>query len=179
MASSDMKLRDFLANWGLSRLSLNAGFLQAEFNPQDADRNAAWELYVELLTRVTTQYLMPDEGDEKTALDSIYAIFGLTRDILRRNGAGCGQFAKVAVPVLNQIIRPFTAKWHKLTLAGAFSDAARCREFRSELEELQPILRAYTGALAQMAAVEDLTSLEMPRGGQRDPAGDETQVPAS
>jgi len=54
-----MKLRDFLENWGLSGLKINLGFLEGEFEPQDPDRNAAWELYVELLTRITTQYPRP------------------------------------------------------------------------------------------------------------------------
>jgi hypothetical protein len=62
--------------------------------------------------------------------------------------------------VLNQIIRPFTAKWHRLSLAGAFGDSGRCSEFRAELSNLQPLLRDYTRALAAMAAVEDLTALE-------------------
>jgi hypothetical protein len=70
--------------------------------------------------------------------------------------------AKLAIPVLNQIIRPFTAKWHRLSLAGAFQDAARCGEFRAELAALQRRLRDYTRALAAMAEVEDLTSLEVP-----------------
>jgi tetratricopeptide (TPR) repeat protein len=35
---------------------------------------------------VTTQYLAPEDGDEKSALDSVHAIFPLTRDILRRPG---------------------------------------------------------------------------------------------
>lgn len=155
-----MKRRDFLQKWGLSSLKINFGFLEGEFAPQDPDRAAAWELYVELLTRVTTQYLAPEDGDEKTALDSVHAIFPLTREILRRRGSGCGEFAKLAIPVLNQIIRPFTAKWHRLSLAGAFGDRERCREFRAELSALQPQLRDYTRALSAMAAVEDLTMLE-------------------
>ncbi len=155
-----MKRRDFLEKWGLSSLRINLGFLEGEFAPCDADRAAAWELYIELLTRVTTQYLAPEEGDEKTALDSVHAIFALTREILRRLGSGCGEFAKLAIPVLNQIIRPFTAKWHRLSLAGAFQDGSRCREFRADLATLQPRLRNYTRALAGMAQVEDLTSLE-------------------
>ena len=36
-----------------------------------------------------------------------------------------GEFAKLTIPVLNQIIRPFTAKWHRLSLAGAFEDAVQ------------------------------------------------------
>jgi len=155
-----MKRRDFLEKWGLASLKINLGFLEGEFAPRDPDRAAAWELYIELLTRVATQYLPPEDGDEKAALDSVYAIFKETREILRRHGSGCGEFAKLAIPVLNQIIRPFTAKWHRLSLAGAFQDAARCREFRTELAAFQPKLRNYTRALAAMAEVEDLTSLE-------------------
>jgi len=74
-----MKRRDFLGKWGLSGLKIKAGFLEGEFAPNDPDREAAWELYVELLTRVTTQSLLPESGDEKAALDSVYAIFPLTR----------------------------------------------------------------------------------------------------
>src|SRR5882672_11242277 len=112
-----MKRRDFLEKWGLSSLKINLGFLEGEFAPSDPDRAAAWELYIELLTRVTTQYLPPEDGDEKTALASVHSIFALTREILRRQGSGSGEFAKLAIPVLNQIIRPFTARWHRLLLA--------------------------------------------------------------
>jgi hypothetical protein len=155
-----MKLRDFLQKWGLTGLKLNLGFLAADFAPNDPDRAAAWDLYIELLTRITTQYLSPDSGDEKTALDSVHELFPLTREILRKHGSGAGEFAKIAIPVLNQIIRPFTSKWHKLSLAKAFKSPAHCAQFRNELSDLQLTLRNYTRALAAMAAVEDLTSLE-------------------
>jgi hypothetical protein len=155
-----MKRRDFLEKWGLSSLKIKLGFLEGEFNPRDPDRAAAWALYVELLTRATTQNIPPEDGDEEAALESVHAIFPLTRDILRGHGSGAGEFAKLAIPVLNQIIRPFTAKWHRQSLAGAFKDRERCREFRAELSALQPRLRAYTRALADMAQVEDLTTLE-------------------
>ena len=155
-----MKRRDFLEQWGLSSLKIKLGFLEGEFAPRDTDRAAAWELYVELLTRITTQCLAPGDGDEQAALDSVHAIFPLTREILRRHGSGSGEFAKLAIPVLNQIIRPFTAKWHRLALAGAFKDQDLCHEFRADLTALQPSLRSYTRALAAMANVEDLTTLE-------------------
>ncbi|NDD64520.1 MAG: hypothetical protein EBZ36_11185 [Acidobacteria bacterium] len=131
-----------------------------ELQFRDEDKVAAWELYVELLTRITTQPLADHEGDEETALKSLYAIFGLTREIIRRNGRGCIEFTKIAIVVLNQVIRPFTAKWHRLSLEGAFKDPARCREFRAELGELQGKLRDYSGLLADLAGVEDLTTLE-------------------
>lgn len=155
-----MKWRDFLEKWGLNSLKIKVGFLEGEFAPHDPDREAAWELYIELLTRVTTQYLLPEEGDEKAALESIYSLFPLTREILRSHGSGCGEFARLAIPVLNQIIRPFTAKWHRLSVAGAFNRKGKCEAFREDLSALQPVLRAYTTALAEMASVEDLTTLE-------------------
>jgi len=115
---------------------------------------------VELLTRIATQPLASEHGDEATALASVHALFGLTRETLKRHGAGCGEFAKIAVVVLNQVLRPFTAKWHRASNAGAFADPARCAEFRAELEAVQARLRIYTQMLAQMADVEDLTGLE-------------------
>ena len=155
-----MKFRDFLEQWGLVGLKINLGFLEGSFQPNDPDRAAAWDLYIELLTRVTTQPLPADVGDEKSALDSVYNLFPLTRDILKKHGSGSGEFAKIAIPVLNQIVRPFTAKWHRLYLAKAFDNVTQCAEFRQELAVLQDRLRTYTRALAAMAAVEDLTSLE-------------------
>jgi hypothetical protein len=155
-----MKLINWLEKWNMSSLKISAGFLDMELQFRDEDKVAAWELYVELLTRITTQPLADHEGDEETALKSLYAIFGLTREIIRRNGRGCIEFTKIAIVVLNQVIRPFTAKWHRLSLEGAFKDPARCREFRAELGELQGKLRDYSGLLADLAGVEDLTTLE-------------------
>lgn len=156
----DMKLSDWLENWNMTGLKIKAPFLEMDWEPQDQDKAAAWELYVELLTRITTQPLAQDHGDEKTALDSVYALFPITRNVIKSNGRQSIQFTKIAVIVLNQRIRPFTAKWHKLSIAGAFDDDAQCQTFRSELQGLQADLRVYTKMLADMADVEDLTELE-------------------
>jgi hypothetical protein len=137
-----------------------------EWAPQDADRDAAWELYIELLTRITTQPLPQEHGDEDTALESIHALFGLSRDTIKRHGRQCQEFTKLAIVVLNQVVRPFTSKWHKLSLQGAFDDVARCTDFRLELAGLQAKLREYTRMLADLAGVEDLTSLEANEAGE-------------
>lgn len=155
-----MKFKELFDHWGLTGIRLNAGFAAMEFSPNDPDREAAWELYIELLTRVATQYLPPDDGDEETALASIFSLFALTRETLKSKGRHCSEFAKVAIVVLNQVVRPFTAKWHKKSLAGDFRDPAACSEFRNELSDLQKQLRSYTKLLADMANVEDLTELE-------------------
>lgn len=154
-----MKLGDCFGHWGLEQIKLNIGFAEAEFELKPDDRAAAWDLYVEMLTRIVTQPLPNEYGDENTALDSVHSLFKTTRDILKARGPHCVQFTKVAIVVLNQIVRPFTAKWHRLSLAKAFDDAARCKEFRKELAVLQKDLRNYSRALADMAQVEDLTGL--------------------
>jgi hypothetical protein len=155
-----MKWKEWLDKWSMTGLQIQTGFLNMEWQPRDHDRDAAWELYVELLTRIATQRLQPDEGDEKTALESIHALFGLTRETLKRQGRHGGEFAKIAIVVLNQVVRPFTARWHKLSMAGAFDDEQKREQFRRELDQLQRQLRTYTKMLADMAGVEDLTELE-------------------
>jgi len=161
-----MKLRDWLANWNLSSLKLSVGFLDAEWKPDDQDRLAAWDLYVEMLTRIVTQPLPDQDGDEKAALDSVHSLFPTTRAILKERGPGAVQFAKLGIVVLNQIVRPFTAKWHKLSLAKAFEKPVRCAEFRKELRALQGKLLDYARALADLAGVEDLTGLEKRKGNE-------------
>jgi len=151
---------NWLKKWNMTSLKISTSFLQMEWSPKEADKDAAWELYIELLTRITTQPLSFDNGDEKTALDSVHNIFGLTRNIIKRHKRDCIEFTKLAVVVLNQIIRPFTTKWHKLSLQGAFEDKENCKQFRMELADLQEKLCRYTQMLSDMAGVEDLTKLE-------------------
>jgi hypothetical protein len=96
----------------------------------------------------------------KKPLDSIYSLFPITRQVLKNNTSNCIEFAKLAIVILNQIIRPFTAKWHRLCLKGAFDNPKKCNEFRRELGSLQIKLRKYAGMLADMAGFEDLADME-------------------
>ena len=159
-----MKLNKIFRNAGLEKIQLGPKWASAEISFRTPDRDAAWELYIEMLTRIVTQPLPVEAGDEKTALDSVYSLFPTSREILRRRGRGTIQFSKVAVPVLNQIVRPFTAKWHKESMAGAFDDESKQKEFREELAALQDELRNYNRMLAKIADVEDLTDLELAEG---------------
>ena len=156
-----MNLSTLFRNFRLEKIKLNFKVAQVELSFQQTDRDAAWELYVEMLTRIVTQPLPDSAGDEQTALDSVYSLFATTRQILRQRGQGAAEFSKVAIPVLNQVVRPFTAKWHKESLAGAFNYESKRQEFRTELEELQEELRNYNRILAEIAEVEDLTDLEL------------------
>jgi len=154
-----MKMQKLFENWDMTGLKLNAGFLKMEWEPQVKDSEAAWEMYVELLTRIATQPLPDNSGMESSALASVYSLFGITRGILRKYGKDSIGFAKIAIIVLNQIVRPFTARWHKLSEEGAFQDQEQCTLFRSELKELQVNLKSYMGMLADIAGVEEVSSI--------------------
>lgn len=155
-----MKIQDLFEKWNLSGLKVKTPILDMEWNPSDPDKDAAWDLYIELLTRITTQPLPDEDGVEKTALSSIFSLFAITRQTLKVHGRSCIEFSRVAVIVLNQVVRPFTAKWHRKSENGAFESEEECANFRVELQALQVQLRNYTGLLADLANVEDLTGIE-------------------
>jgi hypothetical protein len=155
-----MQLGKWLSKWNLDSLSINASFLSADLKFNDADRKAAWELYVELITRVTTQTVEQEQGDEASALASVYELFPRTREILKQHGPDCADFAKIAVVVLNQVVRPFLAKWHRRSVEGVFADPDQRTQFRAELEGVREKLRNYTRLLGDIAGVEDFTQLE-------------------
>lgn len=145
----------------LFRLGLDFSkvILDKPWKPNRSDRKAAWAMYVEMVTRVITQPLPPDSGDEKAALESVHSLFQSTRDILKEHGKGCNEFPKIAIEILNQQVRPFTTEWHRRSLEGAFESDAERGRFHQELAVLQETLQGYTRALAKIAKVEDLTNL--------------------
>lgn len=55
----------------MESLKITPPFLQMEWTLKDADKSAAWALYIGLLTRITIQSLPIEHGDEKAALDSV------------------------------------------------------------------------------------------------------------
>lgn len=159
LSQNNMTLKEWINKWDFKSLKICTVFLDAELVFNAADEKAAWEMYVELLTRIATQPLDDNTGNEQAALQSIYSLFSITRGILKDNGRSCIQFSKIAIIVLNQVIRPFTAKWHILSMQNAFDSPVQCQAFRSELKDLQNELRKYTSMLSGIAQVEDLTAI--------------------
>jgi hypothetical protein len=141
--------------------------LDTKWEPDPRQRDAAWALYVELSTRIATQELDLEVGLVREALDSLHAMFAVTREILRKEGPHVGMGPEtvggVAVRVLNAGIRPFLAKWHP-RLADwesrkdphtsarvherAWPDEPKCR---GELAKLQRGLSTYAETLGQIA----------------------------
>ena len=150
-------------------LPFNLG--QLEFEPDEVQQKAAWELYVELTTRIAVQPLGPDEGLMREALTSLYNLFNITREILREAGPsvaqGSSSFGAIAIEVLNKGLRPFMAKWHPALLVHEQKRPAdvnqkdhehnweRAAEFRKELEEIRKQMVIYSEALGQIAGVQN------------------------
>ena len=67
-----MNLKALFRKYSLDKVKINLQVAEAEISLNSADEDAAWELYVEMLTRIVTQPLPSEHGDEKTALDSVF-----------------------------------------------------------------------------------------------------------
>lgn len=155
-----MKWKYLVGEGALAHLPLPAAFLAAEFAPSEADRRAAWELHVELVTRIVTQPLSPGQGVEASALASLHALFAISRDIMKRHGREAQSFARVSVAVLNHLLRPFLARWHPQFVAEATPDDATRAAFRQALDALLPAMREYARLLAAMADVAPLDAAD-------------------
>jgi hypothetical protein len=143
----------FLARWG-----------GEPWAPCEDDRAAAAKLHTEITSRITLQRLGYLDGVEKTALDSVYTIFQKTRDICHQHPAA-SHFNAVAWAVLNCHVRPFTAKWHRASQAGALAALDAIDEFRAELNDLQPVLQRFDDLLLHIRdGCEPPRPLEEPAG---------------
>ena len=149
------------------------GEIEGSWQPDENDEKAAWELYVELITRISIVELRPDEGLLREALSSLYSIFATTREILKKYGASIARykdgssisFGYLAIAVLNTVLRPVLAKWHPLLLdyeSKNTNDISpveyeklwdRNQELRTELNQFRHILVKYAEILAEVTKV--------------------------
>ena len=150
--------------------SLPFGIGEMEINSDLAERNAAWEFYIELTTRVALQGLTPQKGLVREAMNSLYILFGSTREILRKAGPKVGashdSVGEIAIAVLNNGLRPFLSKWHPLLQeweeqkAEGVSPQRHERAWeqeiivRGELDALRADLAKYAEALGEICGVQ-------------------------
>ncbi|MGY1667977.1 hypothetical protein [Geodermatophilus sp. SYSU D00696] len=175
-----------MARWGADSvqvgLQLGVVTVAGTWKPKDEERRAAWELYVELATRIAVVPLAPGEGLLREALSSLYSLFGITRDVLRRYGPGVarprpeGEYSlgELAVLVLNYELRPLLARWHPLLETWeadrpaersqtAHEDAwEHADRLRGELEQTRQRLVGYADLLADAARVPPLSAYPTP-----------------
>lgn len=152
------------------------GKIEGTWDPDESEQKAAWEMYVELITRISVVELSPDEGLLREALSSLYTLFDTTRSILRKYGPTVAQpkkennlsFGYLAVAILNAVIRPLLAKWHPLLLSYenkrpqdiSIVEWERNWEYeqklREEINAVRLTLIKYANILAKVAKVPPL-----------------------
>ena len=156
------------------KLDLKLFAVTGSWEPNDAERKAAWELYVELITRVAAVPL--HDGLLREALSSLYSLFGSSREVLRRYGPSVAEprrdgeysFGFLVVTMLNFAIRPVLAYWHpaledwesRRPADQSRSEYERAwprhEELRSALDKTRDDLGVYAALLARAAGVPNL-----------------------
>ncbi|MFN5906949.1 MAG: patatin-like phospholipase family protein, partial [Planctomyces sp.] len=129
--------------------------LAADWKPADKDREAAWEIHVDLRTSITTQRLHYLDGDEGAALDSLVKLFPIVRDVCRKHGSAAVVTLAVADLMLNHSLRELTASWHVRKLQGKLNPEHLKRQFRVELTRVQEQLRIISAVLHILATGRD------------------------
>jgi hypothetical protein len=139
-------------------------------------RQVAWKLYVETVTRVSTQALADDEGLLREALTSLHGLFATTREMLKASRPSVpvpgGQTVEhLAVTMLNHELRPFLSKWHPrlrefenanpLGPESSWPDNKACR---NELRDVQTHLLGFALGFARLAGVRNAEAMLGPAG---------------
>ena len=164
-----MKLNDVKISLKLPYI----GEIQGTWEFDEKERQAAWEMYVEIITRISVWELKANESLLREALSSLHSLFGTTRSILRQYGPTVAQpkgkdklsFGYLAVTVLNSLLRPFLAKWHSALLdyekhqpagisqLGHESQWEKAAELRDELNKVRLTMMEYANILSKVAGV--------------------------
>ncbi|HZO76377.1 MAG TPA: helix-turn-helix transcriptional regulator [Ktedonobacteraceae bacterium] len=146
------------------------------WRPDEAEKQAAWEIHVELVTRVPMTILEDDRGLLREALTSFYSLFQTTRIILRQLGPFQTHLdaepersvSFMAVRMLNLALRPFLSKWHPMLkdyedrrpmTVGVLEYERQWEQYdkiRQEMITLRPTLLGYADAFAAIAGTPSL-----------------------
>ena len=158
-------------------LNLGVFYVKGTWEPNENERKAAWEMYVELITRVSAEGLRAREGILRESLNSLYSIFDCTRIILKKYGTDVARprkrtdeysFGLLAVMILNQVLRPFLTKWHPILeeyeakkpeemSIKAYEDKwEQNDQMRAELNDVRRVLICFSYYLARIAEVTPL-----------------------
>jgi hypothetical protein len=162
------------------KLDLKFLSIGGTWEPNDAERKAAWELYVELVTRISVVPFR--DGIAREALTSLNSLFGQSREILRRYGPEVAEpkpdgeynLGFLTVAMLNFALRPVLSYWHpELQVwetarpvgmpVKTHEDAwPRIVELRVALDQTRVVLTTYATVLGTACGLPDLSSAITP-----------------
>jgi hypothetical protein len=152
----------------LSEMTINLPQVgEMKFAINSEYRRVAWKLFIETLTRISTQPLGSEHGSLREALTSLYSLFSVTRELLKNmppsRATSQTTVEMLAIRMLNQELRPFLAKWHvrlkQFETAHPESDELKWPEnshCRKELEATRKRIVDYSRAFGQLAGVAKL-----------------------
>lgn len=149
------------------------GKIEGTWVPDVSEQQAAWELYVELITRISITSAGRQDFLLRESLSSLHSLFETTRAILRQHGPAVARpkgknvlsLGYLAVTILNTVLRPFLSKWHPLLLDFEATKPAKLSslaheqswqhyaEFHESLGAVQKTLLEYADVLATVAKV--------------------------
>ncbi|WP_369367404.1 TIR domain-containing protein [Streptomyces sp. CG4] len=142
--------------------------------PSESERMAAFDIQVELVTRIGVQELAPGTGSLREALSSLKSLIDFTRGTLHTysirleqgTAEGAATVQSLAYALINDTIRPFTSTWHPRLAAyearrpadvapldhePAWPEAAR---MRADLAALREPLRRIAEGLAEISGAD-------------------------
>jgi hypothetical protein len=139
------------------------------------DVGPAHAVWVQLATRITTQALHYRSGDEETAVKSVVDLFLTTRELMAANPYAVA-FNSLSLELLNNCLRPYTARWHGWMTSSATNDGkprfqseVYRRMFREELQELRDRLLDFEREFRNLANGSgrfELSRLNIPSRGK-------------
>lgn len=134
-------------------------------------KKVAWKLFVETVTRVSTQPLDDRSGLLREAMTSLYGLFQVVREVLKETMPSPVQghaptVEQLAITMLNRELRPFLSRWHPElrrweqahpdTDESAWPSARQCRQ---ELALLQSRVHEYAVGYAKLAGIDNAAEL--------------------
>lgn len=159
----------YVQSMSLTEIKVNVPQVsQLTFVVNNDAKRTAWEIFVEVSTRISTQPLGEEEGFLREALTSLYRLFGRTRDLLAQaqptKVTGGRTVEYLALTMLNHELRPFLSLWHPrlARFEQTGKDEADWDDnaaFRRDLEQLRQHLVEFSLSFARLAGVADPESL--------------------
>jgi hypothetical protein len=156
-------------NWGLLVAADKAASENSHLSNIGVKRaKAGWRIFVEVVSRISTQPLASEAGLLYEALESLHILIGLIREELKSMpptpsaSPGDDTVEYIALRLLNLHLRPFLANWHprvdewRKRNRTEEGDAAACRR---ELEEMRSRMINDVRQLGELVGVQHVDEM--------------------
>jgi len=128
-------------------------FIETTLEPTTQEADAAWHLFIELSTRITTQPFNTESGHLRDAFSSLYSVLQTAREVLKSVGPSKSNqdmtFPSISLLLITDHIAPFLTKWHELL--------AEHEETRSQKESMLSHEKKW---ILRDACIADLQALQ-------------------